>query len=217
VNGTFQVLLSHSVYDTSGGLDFSSIDLAIFSLPDMTLQKIIKNKYVGEINFDSNIFDGDDGYTYIYGNESAYLSNKLHIARVSNHDLTANWQFLTNSGWADVPDSYFVLQDSQTLPNIVKGNNQYYLVSQEWGYGHQIFIWEANSPTGPFTNRRTLYLIPDNSKVLTYNMTVHSALSEEGELVIAYNINPVNFADNFNAPGSADLYRPYFVRIKNWQ
>lgn len=217
VNGTFQVLLAHSSYNTSGGLDFSSVDLGIFSLPDMTLQKVIKNKYVGIMNFDSNIYDDADGYTYIYGNEGAYLSNKLHVARVANHDLSGNWQFLTNSGWSDTPDSYFIIQDSQTLPNVIKDGSTYYLISQEWGYGRNIFIWSGSTPAGPFTNRRTIYQIPDNSKVVTYNMTVHTALSEEGELVIAYNNNPKSFADNFNATGSADLYRPYFVRLRNWK
>ncbi len=217
LNGTFQILLGHMSYNTSGGLDFASVDLAIYSLPGMTLQKVIKNKYMGGVNFDSNIYDDADGYTYIYGNTSASFSYKLQVARVPNHDLTANWQYLTKNGWADNYDGNFVLQDSQTLPNIVKSGSKYYLVSQGWGYGHEIFIWESPSPTGPFTNRRTIYMIPNNQKVVTYNMTVHSALAEEGELVIAYNINPISFGDNFNLAGSADLYRPYFVRIKNWQ
>ncbi|ANI89638.1 hypothetical protein A9P82_10275 [Arachidicoccus ginsenosidimutans] len=217
VNGKFQLLLGHLVYNNSGGLDHPGTDLAVFSIPDMALEQVIKNKVNGDISYDAGIFDDDDGYTYIYGNTQNFLAYDLHIARAPDHDLTANWQFLTANGWADNPDNYTVLEDAQTLPNIIKKNNKYYMISQGAVYGHQIYLWESNSPTGPFTNRRTIYYIPDFSWGVTYNTTLHQSLSTQGELVIAYNTNPNDFAANFNAPGSADLYRPHFVRLYNWE
>ena len=217
VNGSFQVLLSHLSYNASGGLDFTSVDLAIFSLPDMVLQKVVKNKYVGAISFDSNIYDDEDGYTYIYGSIQDFLEYKLYVARVPNHDLTGTWQFLTSKGWGDAPDNYYILEDEQTLPNIVKSGSTYYLISQQVVYGRNVYAWSGSSPVGPFSNRKTLYQIPQNSKVLTYNTTVHQELAKEGELIIAYNNNPINFADNFNTPGSADYYKPYVVRLRNWK
>ncbi|MDE1192987.1 MAG: DUF5005 domain-containing protein [Arachidicoccus sp.] len=217
LNGKLQLLLGHLVYNSSGGLDHPGTDLAVFSTPDMALEQVIKNKVIGDISYDGGIFDDDDGYTYIYGNTQNFLAYDLHIARAPNHDLTANWQFLTANGWADNPDNYTVLEDAQTLPNIIKKNNKYYIISQGAVYGHQIYLWESTSPTGPFTNRRTIYYIPDFSWGVTYNTTLHQSLSTQGELVIAYNTNPNDFAANFNAAGSADLYRPHFVRLYNWQ
>jgi len=217
VNGQFQLLLGHLVYNASGGLDHPGTDVAVFSIPDMTLQQVIKNKANGDISYDAGIFDDDDGYTYIYGNTQNFLAYDMHVARVPNHDLTAPWQFLTANGWADNPDNYYVLEDAQTLPNIIKKNNKYYLVSQANLYGHQIYLWQSNSPIGPFTNKKAIYYIPDFTWGVTYNTTLHQSLSTQGELVIAYNTNPNDFAANFNAAGSADFYRPHVVRLFGWQ
>ncbi|GAB3909146.1 hypothetical protein GCM10028803_46220 [Larkinella knui] len=35
--------------------------------------------------------------------------------------------------------------------------------------------------------------------------------------MISYCVNATDFADHFNSPGSADRYRPYFIRVNNWQ
>ena len=48
-------------------------------------------------------------------------------------------------------------------------------------------------------------------------INIHPALSRTGELVISTNTDCSNFWDNFNAPGSADFYRPYFYRVFNWE
>ena len=39
----------------------------------------------------------------------------------------------------------------------------------------------------------------------------------EGELVFSTNTDCKEWADNFNAVGSADFYRPYFFRVYNWK
>ena len=48
-------------------------------------------------------------------------------------------------------------------------------------------------------------------------VNIHPALSRTGELVFSTNTDCSSFWDNFNAPGSADFYRPYFYRVFNWE
>lgn len=208
----------------------ASTDVAIFNL-DMTFKELLQDKYVGDLAWDSGIFDADDGYTYMYTSDNyGICGSKVYVARVSGHDLRGDWEYNTTGGWVTTPptdhNEYVSILDAvATQPNVFKDGDKYYFVSQATCFGLDINIYESDSPTGPFTNQRTLYKIPDkytqdspdDPKYITYNAVVHHALSKEGELVISYNINPVGFENNFNTPGSADNYRPYFVRVYNWK
>lgn len=221
-NNTVQIPMGHLHLNRSTGqLERKSIDIAILSLPDLVVKQIVQNVDTTDFaGFDSGTYDDlDNGYSYFYGSENKWLSTVLHVARVKGHDFTAKWEYLTNNGWQDKPDGYYILQDV-TLPNVFKDGGKYYLVSQQIIYGRDIYIFEANSPIGPWINKRTIYKIPeryDGKEILTYNATVHAGLSKLGELVISYNINPLDFWSNFNAPGSADRYRPFFIRVFNWK
>lgn len=186
--------------------------------------------YAGGLAFESGFF-APDGYTYIYASDNFGLcASHVYVARVASHDLTGQWQYYTKAGWVSTPpanhdDFIDICTSNVTQPNVFEEGGKYYMVSQTTCYGLDINIWESNNPVGPFTNRRTLYKIPDrytmNSAELphfiTYNAFVHHSLSREGELVISYNINPVGFENNFNGPGTADNYRPHFVRVFNWK
>lgn len=212
---TVQVLLSHLKYNSSGGLDHPGTDLGIFSLPGMTLTQVIKNKFTGNTTYDGGLLTDADGYTYLYGG----TDNGVAVARAANNDLTSAWQFYTGSGWQSAPDATVILADKASVPNVFKNGSKYYFVTRDPNIyiSKNVYIYESTSPIGPWTNKRILYVEPDITGVLTYNGSLHQELSREGELVFSYNTNPVNFGDNFNAPGSADKYRPYFVRIYNWQ
>ena len=48
-------------------------------------------------------------------------------------------------------------------------------------------------------------------------VNLHPALSRAGELVFTTNSDPDDFWKNFNDPGSADYYRPFFYRVFDWK
>lgn len=218
-NGQLQVLLSHVAKTGGGAWDFAhlSTDLAIFDLPSMQLNRIVKNKDTVS-NYSAGSMKAPDGYTYLYSTENGNLTSFMYVARAACHDLTGSWEYYGQNGWSATPVKYSVCNDI-TQPNVFYKDGKYYLVSQQILFGLDIFILEADSPIGPWTNKRTLYHIPErySGDIISYNAFVHHALSRTGELVISYNINPVDFASNFNRPGSADRYRPYFVRVFNWK
>ncbi len=218
-NGKFQMLLSHVRKTGNGTWDFAhvSTDLAIFDLPSMQLSQLVKDKDLSS-NYSAGSMKAPDGYTYMYSTENGYLTSFMYVARAAGNDLNGAWEYYGENGWSATPVKYNVCNDI-TQPNVFYKDGKYYLVSQQNIFGLDIYIQEANSPVGPWTNKRTLYHIPDkySGDFISYNAFVHHALSREGELVISYNINPVDFASNFNKPGSADRYRPYFVRVFNWK
>ncbi|MFT3903006.1 MAG: DUF5005 domain-containing protein [Niabella sp.] len=219
-NNELQVLLGHIRKTGDGEWDFEhkSTDVAIFDLPSMQLREIIKDKDVTG-NYDAGSIKAPDGYTYMYSNENLGFTSFLYVARVANHDLKGTWEYYGENGWGTTPAKYSVCSDI-TQPNVFYQDGKYYLVSQQIIFGQDIYIFESNTPVGPWVNKRTLYHIPekyDGKNIRTYNAFVHHALSQQGELVISYNINPVVFWSNFNNPGSADRYRPYFVRVFNWK
>ncbi|MGN7720477.1 DUF5005 domain-containing protein [Chitinophaga sp. 22620] len=218
-NGKFQMLLSH-VRKTGGGTwDFVhvSTDLAIFDLPSMQLSQIVKDKDLNS-NYSAGSMKAPDGYTYLYATENGFLTSFMYVARAAGHDLAGNWEYYGQNGWSATPEKFNVCNDI-SQPNVFYKDGKYYLVSQQIIFGLDILIYESSTPVGPWTNKRTLYRIPEKytGEFITYNAFVHHALSREGELVISYNINPVDFNSNFNKPASADRYRPYFVRVFNWK
>jgi len=191
-------------------------------------------------NYGSGIFEDEDGHTYLLGNKtpanSIYGGSFPLIARTETHDLKSKWTYYikdTNGqwNWQETPptnaemDNSFISDGWIGEPNLFKYLDKYYLVGQEADYGQQVYIWQGDHPWGPFTNsnRKILYvtqaITPTNKPAepgATYNAFLHPQLSKRGELVISFNNNPQNFWDNFNTPGSANLYLPYFVRIFNW-
>lgn len=214
-----QMLLAHVHKTGDGAWDFAinSTDLAIYNLPSMQLDHIQENKDTYQ-NYSAASIAAPDGYTYMYATENGYLTTYMYVARVAGHDLTGTWEYYGDNGWSTTPQKKSVCSDI-TQPNVFYEDGKYYLVSQQNLFGLDIYIQEATSPVGPWTNKRTLYRIPEKYTVdfITYNAFVHRALSRQGELVISYNINPTDFNSNFNVPGSADRYRPYFVRVFNWK
>ena len=230
VGDELQMVLGHVIPGDFAGVH-ASTDVAVFNVSDMSFKELLLNKYEGNLTWDSSIFYGPDGYTYMYATEGiGFCYSRMYVARVADHDLRGHWEYYTKTGWSTTPpenhDDYVVVAEGRiTQPNVFQDGEKFYLVSQGGCFGLDINIMESDSPVGGFTNERTIYMIPDKYTsdspeppgYITYNAVVHHALSQEGELVVSYNINPIGFENNFNSPGTADNYRPYFVRVYNWK
>jgi hypothetical protein len=93
----------------------------------------------------------------------------------------------------------------------------FYLLTQEIFLGRKIFLYQGNSPIGPFSEEKVLWEVPPehgSGDMFSYNAIVHPEFSTAGELMVSYSKNPHNFWHNFNHPGSADKYLPVFIRIE---
>jgi hypothetical protein len=214
-----QMLLMHMVKTGDGmwGFAAASVDIALFSLPELKLTEIVHDKYSGDISYGSAVFDGDDGYTYLYGSSRTGMVTNLHAARAPDGDLTREWEFWNGTGWQNDHSEYAIHHNVSSMYSIWKESQKYYLFTQESNLGRKLFLYESDSPLGPFTNEKLLYEVPEehgSGSMFSYNAIVHPELSKPGELLISYNKNPHNFWDNFTKPGSADLYIPVFIRIR---
>lgn len=199
------------------GFAGTAVDVALFSLPEIKLKNIICNKVSGDLPYGSAIWEDDNGYTYLYGCTRNGLTTLLHVARVPDRNLTNVWQFWNGNKWQSEPSDFPIHREVSSMFSIWKENDKYFLLTKESNLGRKIFLFESDGPLGPFINRKLIYEVPEEhgaGNMFSYNAVVHPELSTPGELVISYSINTHNFWDNFNKPGSADKYRPVFIRVK---
>jgi hypothetical protein len=221
-NNKLQMVLMHmkKIGEGMWGFASESVDLAVFSLPELKPENLIYNVTNGEKSFGSAIWEDDDGFTYLYGSSGNGMETRLHVARAPKGDLTQKWQFWNGEEWLPESSDFAIHKNVSSMFSIWKEGNKYYLLTQETFLGRKIFLFESDSPLGPFTNQKLLYEVPEEhgaGSMFSYNAIVHPELSKSGELVVSYSKNPNNFWDNFTQPGSADKYLPVFIRIKNWK
>lgn len=201
-----------------GGLfGFKTIGNAtgVMSLPDFKLEKIVTTNKSGKIDWSSSTFI-EDNYVYLYGVESTKWNKFVHVCRTNRNTPFKNYEYYDGASW--VPDS----AQSSRIHNGVseqfsffKHKGKYYLLSQGNLLDDDIFIWDAASPTGPFTRKRHVYKTPQyGGNIITYNATVHYEFTEGDKLLVGYCTNSNDGRDLFR---NADIYRPYFITVENWQ
>lgn len=221
-NNKLQMVLMHMKKAGEGmwGFASESVDMAVFSLPDLKLENLIYNVVAGEKSYGSAILENDDGFTYLYGSSGNGMEIRMHVARAPGGDLTQKWQFWNGNEWTVEPSDFSIHNFVSSMFSIWKEDKKYFLLTQEIFLGRKIFLFESDTPNGPFTRKKLLYEVPEehgSGAMFSYNAIIHPELSKAGEIVVSYSKNPNDFWDNFNHPGSADKYLPVFIRIKNWK
>lgn len=198
------------------GFKVLGVDIAIMSLPDLKLDRIITFVRGNKINW-SSAFMEDDGYIYIYGAESSGFTKWMHVARTTKENLLGDVRYYNNTaGWVkDSSNSSRIRPGVSENYSVFKSNSKYYLITQTILLGQQIYIYDAPSPIGPFTNKRLVYTTPlVTPDCFTYNATAHLQFLNEGKLLVGYSSNTNNSREQFT---KVDTYRPYFVWVENWQ
>ena len=187
------------------------------------------------VSYGSTICDeADDGHLYLYGVDGF----NVLVARTASVDLYSAWQYYVKKA-----DGHWVWQDEYPaeedmkrsnimastdyachLPWVFRDGDWYYLTSQAPIFSTEVYIYRSRTPYGPFTDKQLLFRLPDHLDKIgnqkyhwLYMVNLHPALSRNGELVFSTNSDPDDFWWNFNEPGSADYYRPYFYRVFNWK
>jgi hypothetical protein len=185
------------------------------------------------VGYGATMWEDEDGHTYLY---TTYDYIPL-VARTATHDLNSAWEYYVSDNYGNYTwSSAFptteelmrstILTDGNlcSMPWIFKKGDSYYLTGQSIYFGRTMYIYRSDSPYGPFSEQKVLFVVPDTIDKIgdqnfnwLYMINQHPHLSRNGELVFSTNTDPFDFWDNFNAPGSADWYRPYFFRVYNWE
>jgi len=172
-----------------------------------------------KISFGAGIYSEleEDEYLYIYGVRGK--NKELVCARVKPQELEnfKAWEFRQSDGWSDDRENLISLGDSVSNELSVSklAKEKYALVYQHGGILPKIYMKIGKTPFGPFGERIEIWDTTNDIKdpdLFTYNAKAHPAISEEGELLISYNVNSFKFFDIIeNKP---NLYRPRFIRVR---
>ncbi|GLR18727.1 DUF5005 domain-containing protein [Portibacter lacus] len=198
------------------GFEYAAIDLATISYPEMEVLSVERKMEFTGANFGACLLQ-EDGYTYIYGAYKSGFNKFLHVARVEGTDLSGEWEYFSSPGkWIiGEENSAPIFSNVSEQFSIIKREESYYLMNQNYALGRELYLYKSNSLTGPFEDRKTIYCTPETiDQIFTYNAFVHEQFSTEDTLVISYNNNSRTFVDIFR---NADNYRPHFVNVSGWK
>jgi len=175
-----------------------------------------------------------DGYVYVYGS-GGFLGSNIYVARFAEGS-PASWTFWDGSTWAASPTTAqaAVVANGPVNNNTVGyANGKYVLIAMDFGFScdetsRNMYSSVSTSPTGPFTNKQTVYTLPDYKQghaPVFYNPTIHAEFNNgHNELLVDYCVNFYSKNDGTgancltpcsNPDGSEDPndYRPKGVRI----
>lgn len=197
-----------------GGWGFArteQIDIIVLTIPDLTYYETISLPK-SEISYGSAILENDDGYVYIYGTEYTAFSKHAHVARTPSDDFLNQLEYFDGDRWSSDPtQSARIFHGVSSQFSVIKQRDTYYLITQEDGFGTGIYAYGAKHPTGKWSNSTLLYCTPETEgDLFTYNAVAHPHLTQNGELLVSYNVNSFNFWDVFE---DASNYRPRFFRV----
>ena len=226
-----QILLEHMVNTGGGGawdMEAISCDVAIFSLPDLRLKEVVKDRYVGKIAFANVVLRDDDGIVYIYGERNYGLcGSATFAARCVDGDLSGTWEYYngkdkvwsTDHSWENDEEAMFDYKMIDSPVFVFKDCDKYYAFEQTACFGRTTNLFDAESPVGPFTNKRKVGELPEEistGNFFCYIPALHQQFSQNGELLYCVSKNNKDI-DWYNSPGSGDIYLPHFFRVKNWR
>ena len=197
------------------GFELTGNSVGVLSLPDCKLVKITDISHDPKIDWSSCAYEEGD-YVYIYGAESTKYNKYMHVARTSRRHPFRLMEYYNGSTWvADSAQSVRLQGGLSEQYSLFRFKTKYYLLSQANLLGADIYLWDAASPVGPFTNKRKIYHTPQAvGNIITYNATAHVEYIQNNQLLVGYCTNSTDGLDIYK---NADNYRPYFVWVSGWQ
>lgn len=224
-------IYTYSTNGNPGDVDYLKLDSSVDPL------------FANYIAYDDYLWQDDDGHNYMYCAYQLSGINGVLVARTATHDLTSEWEYCIRNTdgqitWSKtIPTATLTSASDEALrsnmlenngscqhPQVIKKGNYYYLIGQSYPNLADVRIWRSETPYGPFTSAKTLFVVPETINKLGnqyYNellrVALHPALSRSGELVFSTAQTAPTVKDNFTYPGSADYVRPSFFRVYNWE
>jgi hypothetical protein len=159
-----------------------------------------------------------DGYVYIYGVRRK--NKEVMVARTLPDNIVnfREWTFWDGKTWSNDPANVAAIADhaSNELSVTELEDGRYIMVFQIDGMGTGIGVRLGTSPAGPFGQIIRIYDVAGDLEkdkdIFSYNAKAHPVLSRPGELLISYNVNSFDFANDIKT--LPHLYHPRFLRLK---
>lgn len=199
----------------AGAWDFFRTGVDLLKIDPNTLEIFESNRLIdgGGISYGAHVMEEDDS-VYIYGVLAEGTSKELYVAR-ADLKFTQPWEYYSAGQWDTDPETATAMFSHVSEQfSVFKYNEKYYLLTQNHILGKEIYLYSSDSPVGPWENQKTIYCTPETGgDIITYNAYAHTMFTENGKLLVSYNINSLSFADLKDA----DNYRPYFITVENWE
>ena len=214
-NGELVVLLSLTRQVDEHGFEWVRNTIGRVSLPELEVTSIDEGGFDGPVAWGAGLMSTPT-HTWVYGIEDLESEKHLHLARVPAGSLTdrSAWEYRTEGGWSDDPeDSARLASGVANELSVTPFADGYLMISSDTSepFSPKINAWTACSPTGPWVDPQTIYETPETGgQHFTYNAHGHPELSEDGELLISYNVNTFDFDELMSTP---TLYRPKFITL----
>ena len=206
------------------GFAYKESRITTYSLPDITLvdDSPIPYELTGDYapHFGSAVMkDGEWVYLYACLN---YLGSEISdavVARTKPEDIKTSWEFWDGTTWKKDDSSAAVGMEGLekaypgTQFSVFKAGGKYiFLNHNHWFWISEVYTLVSDSPTGPWTNMKTIYKIPalEQSNWFTYNAVAHPQFEREGMIPFSFNVNTDNSSEHISNVLS---YRPRFVWV----
>nr|WP_222109043.1 DUF4185 domain-containing protein [Streptomyces cupreus] len=213
----------------------TATEVATVSLPDLRVEstmKVFDQQLVADpsrrVLFGTTLVE-EDGWTYVFGGDDGRAvsrpASRAYVARVPEGGLAdpGAWEYWDGEEWAAGARPRAVLGDERRTGvgsafSVVREGRTYVLFTMAAGGAGLTTVtsyWSC-SPTGPWHGPAKDFspALPDG-QVAAYNPQTHPELSEDGRLVLSYDVNwlETNGAAA-NLSRNVSLYRPRFVSLR---
>lgn len=224
---TVYVLLSRiRSTGTGGSFGFEGVDsnyVAKIKFPQLTVSGYSLLPSKNGIVFNVSVVkDGD--YNYVYGIKQNGFGNGLYVARFPSANIYAAWEFYNGSAWsANAGTAAPIANEFTSSFNICRIKNKYVLITTEFSVGcdqgKNIYSAVSDNPFGPFTNKKSIWVVDDlwqGHYPFFYLANAHPEYDNgTNELLITYSINGYDNCVNtcINNRKNPDHYRLKAIRV----
>ncbi|MFE5917594.1 DUF4185 domain-containing protein [Streptomyces sp. NPDC056468] len=215
----------------------TATEVATLTLPDLRVESVVKvldQQLVPDpsrrVLFGTTLVE-EDGWTYVFGGDDGQAASRpashAYVARVPEGKLAepGAWRYWNGSEWAGSgARPRAVLGDGQRTGvgsafSVARVRGTYVLFTMAAGTKGLTTVtsYWACSPAGPWHGPTKDFspALPQGGQVAAYNPQMHPELSDDGRLVLSYD---VNWLETGGAAAqlsrNVSLYRPRFVTLR---
>jgi hypothetical protein len=207
-----QVPMAHIARTGSGEWDFKAVgtSLAVFQLPDLTLQSVTQLVTPPGVNMASAAATSGR-FTYVYGTRDGGSRGKdAFVARMPAGELRGPWTYWDGRRWSHDPASATsVAHGVADQFSVLRTGGGWALVSQV-PMSRDIVAFRARRPQGAWDEGARIARTPEIAHGITYNATVHPEFSAGKRLILGFCVNADTWSRVFT---DAALYRPRFMAV----
>jgi len=170
------------------------------------------------------------------GKKQGFIARAKADASIDELAASANWAVWDGNSWTIglqnaapiIPSNDSISDEFNVVRVNINGRPTYVFAGIDttapWGSWRDITLYSSCAPQGPFTGKHVVYAMPESNSfkvpglapdaklkehLVVYNPHIHKQLSENGRLLISYNLNRTHNADSIYIDG----YRPRFIYV----